>query len=497
MKSASTWAALAVVLYACGGCASLRRPSPPPMPLPSSYTASSDRQLADAPVEERWWVAFGSPQLEAIVGEAIAGSLTLESAKQKLLAQQELLAAARAAYFPSVTADANVTREKQSAAAFGLPPNALPLPNHFDLFQVGANAAYRLDVFGRTRSRVEEQQALVDVQGFQVGAAYLMLTGNSVLEAVQLAAANAQLAALRAILDIDTQTVESVRKARDLGAVGDADLIRAQNQLAVDQALQPGIDQQVSLSSHALAVLVGKAPAQWSPPVLDLDSIRLPAEQTVSMPSRLARERPDILAAEARLRVAAAQVGIATAELFPDITLSAGVGTTGLNVGDLFSPAGLVWSVAAGLSQPIFDAGMRLAQRRAALAQFKGSAADYQQTVLEAFAQVADILEALNHDAALETAQKRALDTAAQAVKLERISYQGGAAGILELLDAQRQNQQAMLGYVRARAQRLSDTVELYVALGGGWCGTHGPEAQAPPALTQLCPAAAQPKSGQ
>jgi NodT family efflux transporter outer membrane factor (OMF) lipoprotein len=191
----------------------------------------------------------------------------------------------------------------------------------------------------------------------------------------------------------------------------------------------------------------------------------------LSLPSELVHQRPDILAAEAQLHAASAQIGIATAQLYPSITLSGGISEAALSNGVLFSPAGLVWSIAAGLTQPVFDGGTRRAERRAALAAFRASAADYQQTVLEAFGQVADILQALTHDAQLLDAQQRALDTASESVRLQRVNYGQGGTGILELLDAQRQYQQALLGYVRAEAQRYQDTIQLLVAMGGGWWG--------------------------
>jgi outer membrane protein TolC len=180
-------------------------------------------------------------------------------------------------------------------------------------------------------------------------------------------------------------------------------------------------------------------------------------------------QRPDILAAEAQLHASSARIGIATAQLYPDITLSAGITASSLNGANLFNPAGLAWSMAAGLTQPLFDGGLRRAQRRAALADFKASAADYQQTVLQSFGQVADILQALQHDGDLLAAQQRALGLASDSVRLQRINYARGGAGILNLLDAQRQHQQALLGYARAQTQRYQDTVQLLAAMGGGW----------------------------
>jgi NodT family efflux transporter outer membrane factor (OMF) lipoprotein len=474
----------AVFAAAASGCFTLGPDAAPPaVPATDRYTSPGEPTGVTAPTDmdipgqridpgagsnAKWWKVFQSTELDTLVEQTIAGSHTLQSAEATLVAEREVVTAARSALFPQLALEASAAREKQSAAAFGLPPNALALPPNFNLFQIGATASYSLDFFGRTRRRIEQQQALFELQQYQLGAAYLTLTGNTVLQGIQLAATRAQLQALQSILQIDRQNLELVRKERQVGAVPDIDVIRAENQLAVDETLQPGLDQQLSVAGHALAVLTGHAPGNWSPPQLELAALALPLELPLSLPSELVHRRPDILAAEAQLHVASAQIGIATAQLFPDITLSAGMSTTSLTAGDLFSPAGLVWSVAAGLSQPLFDAGMRRAQRRAALANFKASAADYEETALQAFRQVADILQALSHDGNLLAAQKHALDTAAKSVSLQRVNYERGGAGILDLLDAQRQYQQALLGYTRAEAQRYTDTTELLVAISPG-----------------------------
>jgi NodT family efflux transporter outer membrane factor (OMF) lipoprotein len=253
--------------------------------------------------------------------------------------------------------------------------------------------------------------------------------------------------------------------------VADSDVITAQSQLAADETLPPGLDQQLSVAKHALAVLLGRAPGDWMPPDFDFASLTLPGQLPVSLPSDLVHQRPDILAAEAQFHAASAQIGVATAQLYPTINLSGAISAEALAPSSLFDPASLVWSIAAGLAQPIFDGGMRQAERHAAFAAFKASAADYQQTVLQAFREVADILQALTNDARLTAAQQHALDVASESVRLQRLSYAGGGTGILELLDAQRQYQQALLGHVRAEAQRYQDTIQLLVAMGGGWWG--------------------------
>jgi NodT family efflux transporter outer membrane factor (OMF) lipoprotein len=310
---------------------------------------------------------------------------------------------------------------------------------------------------------------LADFQSDQLDAAYLSLTGDTVTQAIEVASVRAQLKAVSDILDIDQQNLDLVRTERRAGTVPDSDVVRAESQLAADKTLRPGLDQQLSVAKHALAVLTGRAPGDWSPPDFDLTALTLPSELPVSLPSDLVRQRPDILAAESLLHASSARIGIATAQLYPEITLSAGLSASSLNGGALFDPSGLVWSIAGGLTQPIFDGGRRKAQQRAALADFKASAADYRQTVLLSFGQVADVMQSLTHDAELLASQQRALELASESERLQRINYGAGGVGLIDLLDAQRQYQQARLGYVRAQAQRYQDTIQLLVAMGGGW----------------------------
>jgi NodT family efflux transporter outer membrane factor (OMF) lipoprotein len=452
---------------------SVTRYTPPNEPMRLQVNGESGVPMQEVAPGEKvtadWWTLFRSPSLDALVKQAIAGSRTLESAKARLVQAREVVTAATGALYPQVGFNASFTEEKLSPEAFGLTPQQAPLPPNFNAFQVGPTASYTPDLFGGTRRQIEQQAALADYQGYQLDAAYLTLTGNTVDRALQIAAIRAQHKAVEDIINIDQQNLELVRKEGLAGSVPDSDVVVAESQLAADETLLPGLDQQLSVARHALAVLLGRAPGGWSAPDFDLVALTLPRRLPLSLPSALVHQRPDIQAAEAQLHAASAQIGIATAQLYPSITLSAGVSGSSLNGGTLFSPAGLAWSVAAGLAQPVFDGGMREAERRAALAAFKGSAADYQQVVLQAFGQVADMLQALAHDGELLEAQKRALDTASESVRLQRRNYSGGGIGILNLLDAQRQYQRAQLGYVRAEAQRYQDTAQLLVAIGGGW----------------------------
>jgi len=233
------------------------------------------------------------------------------------------------------------------------------------------------------------------------------------------------------------------------------------------------------VARHALAILVGKAPAEWSPPEFALSDFTLPGELPVSLPSELVRRRPDIRAAESQLHAASAAIGIATANLYPNLNLTANVTTQALTPGGLFNSINNAYALAANLTQPIFSGGRLSAERRAAIENYKASLATYRQTILTAFGDIADRLQALSNDADRLHAQAAAADTASRSLDLARRSFEAGNSGILDVIDAERRNAQAQLGLARARAQRLMDTVQLYLALGGSPVAPPNTEAKA------------------
>lgn len=243
-------------------------------------------------------------------------------------------------------------------------------------------------------------------------------------------------------------------------------MLTAESQLASDRALLPPLLQQASVARHAIAVLVGKESANWSAPDFDFGTLVLPSELPLSLPSDLVRHRPDIQATEAQLHAANAAIGIASAQLYPNITLTASW-TAASAGGALFANPSHLWDIAADLVAPVFNGGTLQAQRNAAVDAYAAQLGTYRQTVLQAFAQVADVLQALANDAALLEAQRKALDVAQSTLDLTQQSYQAGQASFLQIIEAQRLYQQARLGYVRAKAQRYLDTLQLFVALGG------------------------------
>src|SRR5580693_2951481 len=323
---------LSMVVAGCMVGPDFMSPDPPSVTRYTSPDEAAAAQAHGAPtvptqtvvlgkrVTAEWWTLFRSPNLDTLVKQAIADSRTLESAKARLVQAREAIAAASSALYPQVGFNASVTQEKQSAASFGLTPNQAPLPPAFNFIQVGPTASYTPDLFGGTRRHIEQESALADYQRDELNAAYLSLTGNTVTQAIQGAAVRAQLEAVQDINDIDQQNLELVRKERVAGSVPDSDVIVAESQLAADETLPPGLDQRLSVVKHALAVLVGRAPGNWSPPDFDLSALALPGRLPVSLPSELVHQRPDIQAAEAQLHAASAEIGIATAQLYPQIT---------------------------------------------------------------------------------------------------------------------------------------------------------------------------------
>jgi len=429
---------------------------------PASGTYAQ-RILLGAPAPPEWWNLFGSQGLDELVRRAIADNRDLAAERATLAQAEELVTAQTGQLYPQVGLQAGTGRQKYGAeflGTFAVAP--------FTYEAVGANVHYVLDYDGAIARSVEEQKALEQYERSELDAAQLTLTGDVASEAVIIAATRGEIRAAAALLAEDRDNLSLVRTAFANGSVSKLDVLTAQSQLASDQTLLPPLYQQLAMARHALAVLLGHPPADWSQPDLELTEIRLPRELPVSVPAQLVRRRPDILAAESQLHAATAAVGVATANLYPQITLTATLGQQGLRPEKLFNASSAAWSLIAGLTEPLFDGGTLRAERRASLDALQASAARYQQVVLDSFGQVADLLDALEHDAQLVAAQANARDTSQASVELARQSYQAGNSGVLQVLDAQRLRQRAELGFLEAQSRQYLDTIQLLLAVGGG-----------------------------
>lgn len=417
----------------------------------------------------QWWTLFRSPRLNAVVVEAINGSPTLPAARATLAAARENVSAARGGLFPQLDLSASAQRLGSGGGRTAGSRPAVAGGGIYNLYSLGASVSYDPDIFGGVRRRVEQQQALAEEQNYQLAAAYLVLTGEVVSRAITIAALRAEIQAVVAVIRTDERTLSLVNQEYKAGKVPRTDVLTATTQLASDRAQLPALEQQLTIARHAVAILAGHFPANWRPPEFSLDDFTLPENLPLSLPSRLVRQRPDILAAQAQLHADSAAVGVATAQLFPNITLTGSIGQEALATSNIFSAANRFWSLSAGLLAPVFHGGALMAQRRAAQDIYKASLATYELTVLQGFQQVGDTLRALDHDAQLLDAEQAVFDSASESLNLQRAAYAAGKVTILSLIDAERVYQQAHLSLVQARAQRLQDSAELLVALGGGW----------------------------
>jgi NodT family efflux transporter outer membrane factor (OMF) lipoprotein len=412
-----------------------------------------------------WWALFRSPQLNQLLQQAIEGNRTVAAARATLTEAEELVTQVEGQRYPQVNFAASATRQRTNLAASDLNQPG----STFNVFSLGPTVSFALDIFGGLRRQAEKQEAVADFQNYQLSAAYLTLTGNVVTQAVQIGSIQAQIKAVEEIIAHDERTIASVDKLFRAHEATRIDVQSAASQLATDRTQLPPLRQQLSQTRHALAVLVGQAPADWRPPNFELDDFVLPEKLPLSLPSELVHQRPDILAAEAQLHASSAAIGVATAQLYPSINLSGGISQSAISTAALFTSAANIWSIGANLAAPIFNGWSLIAQKRAAEADFHATLLNYEQTVLQSFEQVADTLEALTHDSELAEAERRAVDSTKTSVELAHTAYAAGEARLIEVLDAERQYQQARLGYVKAAAQRLQDTAQLFVAMGGGW----------------------------
>ncbi len=342
--------------------------------------------------------------------------------------------------------------------------------NPFTLYDASVKVAYTLDLFGKTRRELEALQAQVDYQGFQLEGAYLTLTSNIVTAALQEASLRGQLRATRDILATQEEQLELIEKQFELGGIAKTDVLAQRASLAQSRATLPPLEKRLAQTRHLLAILAGRIPGDAADlPEFRLEEFQLPEELPVSLPSSLVRQRPDIRSAEELLHAASATVGVATANLYPQITLSSQYGTEATQIGDLFRPGTAVWEIGAGLLQPIFHGGTLEANRRAEVAGFDQAAAQYRETVLQAFRDVADVLRALEYDALTVKAQSEAEDAARDTLDIAKKQVRFGATSYLSLLIAQRQYHLAQILLVQAQTARFADTAALFQALGGGW----------------------------
>ena len=467
------------LLALLGGCTvgpDFTRPAPTatdrftPEPLAATIAADGQAQqfVSGAAVPADWWRLFGSAPLDALVRQAVTNNPTLQAAEASLRQSQDSLRAGYGVFYPQINAGLGASRQRTSAAESGS-----SLPGHvFNLITASGTITYAIDVFGGSRRTVESLRAQSNYQLYERQAAWLVLTANVVSTAIARAAYTAERRATGQLIELEQQQLELIAAQVRAGTVPYANLLGQRSLIAANQALLAPLGQSVNQAEHLLATLAGGEPALAVLPDLDLAALSLPANLPVSLPSNLVRQRPDILAAEAKLHAASAKIGVATAAMYPSINISGTYGTAGSSFGNLSALAaasGQFWSIGPSVTVPVFQGNSLWYGRQAAIDAWQQTQSVYRQTVLTAFAQVADSLTALQHDAEALQAQTDARTAAAEALTLVQANYHAGLVAYADMLAADVQFHQATVAWLQAVGQRHQDTVGLYVALGGGW----------------------------
>jgi len=431
--------------------------------LEQADSSSDQKVVAGSEVPLDWWKMFGSQSLNRLIERGLANSLTVTAARARLREVQENLnSQVGAVLYPNVDAKGSVSRQKISGTAFGGNSRIYTLHN------ASVSASYGIDLFGASRRYLETLESQVDYEQYQLQAARMTLAANIVTAVVKEASLRAQIRATEQIIADNGAQLGMIEQQYALGAVAQSAVLSQRTALAQARTSLPDLQKQLQQNRHLLNVLVGDFPSSELAE-FTLDSLHLPHELPLSLPSMLARQRPDILASEALLHQASANVGLATANMYPSITLSGSYGSESRTIAGMFKPGSTVWDVGAGLVQPLFHAGELRAKKRGAEAAYEQAQANYREVVLNSFRDVADTLMALEMDGQSLKLQQDAEDAAHASLELVQEQYKAGAASYLELLNASQQYQQTSISRTQAQAARFADSAALIHALGGGW----------------------------
>jgi NodT family efflux transporter outer membrane factor (OMF) lipoprotein len=479
----ATGSVAAMFVCVLAGCAAGPDFKPPPAPQGPGFvppgrlperTASAPMPGGEAQrfvdgldIPGQWWTLFQSAELTGLIERALKNNPTLQAAQASLRQANENLAAQRGALYPSVSAGYQAERARGSAAAFGLPAQGSGFL--YTLNSASVNVSYTLDAFGGVHRQIEAIQAQADYARFALEASYLSLTANVVTAAIAEASLRAQIAATEDIERAQQMQLDITQLRVAAGGASRTDVLQQQAILQATIASLPPLRTALAQQRNLLATYVGSLPADYAGAEFQLDSLSLPSDLPVSLPSKFVEQRPDVQQFSALLHQATAQVGVATANMLPQVTLSGSYGGDAVKFADMFSPASIVWSLAASVTQPLFKGGQLVHQRRAAVAAAQEAAANYKATVLVAFENVSDTLYALQGDAEALAAETAAERSAAGSLELVRAQYKAGGASFVQVLAAEQTYQSAAVALVRARAQRYADTAALFQALGGGW----------------------------
>ena len=443
----------------------------PPQPEISDYlpgkqpAAAKPSARADIPGD--WWRVLGSSKLSELTRLGLTNNEDLIAAEAALRVAEANLKAARGAFFPTILASWNSSRQQDPTQT--LQSDSARGASVYSLHTAQVSISYVADVFGGVRRQVESNDALVEAQFFQREAVALTVTSSIALAAIQQASFEGQIAATRRLIKAQTELLTILRRQQAAGQIALPDVLVQETALAQSKLLLPPLEKQRDQLSNAIAVLTGRFPAHSDSALFKLSFFKTPRQVPVSVPADLVRQRPDVRMAEANLRSANALIGVAIANRLPQITLTGNGGSTAETISRLFSPGTWLWMIAANAAQTVFDGRTLEAKQRAAEETFVQQTAQYKSVVLQAVQNVADVLLALDADARTVIAAREAEQAAMRSLEIIRSQLDQGQISLPTLLNAQQAYLQTAIASVQAQASRLADTVALYQALGGGW----------------------------
>jgi NodT family efflux transporter outer membrane factor (OMF) lipoprotein len=464
-----------VTLLGCEVGPDYQYPEPPktkaytsmPLPMKSGEVKKGEEKSQEFVIQDhisrQWWILFNSEKLNQLIRRGLLRNPSLQAAQAALRQAEENLNAGIGGLLPNVNAQIGATRQKESATAFGLSSS----PSTFNLYNASLNVSFQPDIFGALRRQVEALGAAVDNKRFELEATYLTLTANIVTMAIREASLRSQIQVTHDLILSQEKQLQILQTQFKAGSVSEIEVLTQETLVNQTKATLPPLATSLAQTRHTLATLIGNLPTEADIPSLYLTDIHLPAELPLTVPSSLIRHRPDIKAAEALLREANAQIGIAQGNMFPQLTLTGSVGDISNKYHNLFTSSSNVWSIASQLLQPIFQGGTLLAKEKAASAGYDKMFAQYRQTVLHAFQEVADVLHALVEDANRCKFLAKAEKSARHSLTISQKQYQLGAIAFSTLLTAERYYLQTSISRIQAEAARYADTAALFQALGG------------------------------
>jgi NodT family efflux transporter outer membrane factor (OMF) lipoprotein len=417
-------------------------------------------------ISGEWWTLFHSKSLNDLIERSLKANPNIKAAQAALKAAHENTLAQEGAFFPSIIGDATAQRAKASTVV-SPPLNSTAV--YYNLYTPQVSVSYVPDVFGLNRRTVESLKAQEEQERFALVATHITLSANMAVAAIQEASLRDQIAATQQLIAINTDMLRIVRTEFGKGADTGLDVAAQESQLAQVTATLPPLLKQLAQQRDLLEALSGSFPSEAPKEEFELSSLQLPQDLPLSLPSQLVEQRPDVRQAEENLHAASAQIGIAVANRLPNITLTANVGASALAASQIFTPGTGFWTLAGSLTQPIFEGGTLMHKEKAARDAYEQAADQYRSTVLTAFQNVADSLNALEQDADALKMAAAAKDAAGTTLDLTKRQLESGQANYLAVLSAEQGYQQAVINLVQAEANRYADTAALFQALGGGW----------------------------